>query len=72
MDQPKDAATLGPVAAHNAIAALTSMYAGIIADYERNQAFLVLQVNQLRAALKDKHDATIPPEGATSKGSSDP
>jgi hypothetical protein len=69
MDQPptKDA-TLSPVTAHNAVAAMTSLYAGIIADYERNQTFLILQVNQLRAKVKEQQDtidAAISSKGAT-------
>jgi hypothetical protein len=52
--------TLNPVDVHQALAAILTMYAGIISDHNRERALLQMQVATLRAQLKEAQAHTDP------------
>jgi hypothetical protein len=57
--------TLNAVDAHQALAAVISMYTGIIADGNRERAMMQLQIAQLRARIKELEKPPVPdPQGA--------
>jgi hypothetical protein len=62
--------TLNPIDAHQALAAVITMYTGIIADHHRERSLLLLQNAQLRAQIKElqKPEPKEPPEPVTTFG----